>query len=196
MIAKVSQRKTFKGALQYALKPEKGPELIAGNMYSVTATDLTREFVRNVANSRIKNKMWFSSLSLSDQDKKLSSKDWGKIAKRYAEEMGFGNAPYIAVRHYDTEHPHIHLIASRVDFKGKTIPDGREYKRAEAFCRKIEKEMGLIKVPSSADKEFSVGRKRSLGYLQQREGFAHTIFCKQLILKEIAYFCFPKSSIL
>jgi hypothetical protein len=61
-------------------------------------------------------------------------------------EMGFDSA-WCGVVHRDTDHEHLHLMACRIDFNGKTITDANDYRRAEAAIRRIEADYGLIAVP-------------------------------------------------
>jgi hypothetical protein len=51
--------------------------------------------------------------------------------------MGIVNTQYIIGRHYDKEHPHIHLVFNRVDNNGKTIPDKNDRYRSEKICKEL-----------------------------------------------------------
>ncbi len=50
----------------------------------------------------------------------------GQIAQDYMKQMGIENTQYIIARHFDKEHPHIHLVYNRVDNNGKTITDSND----------------------------------------------------------------------
>ncbi len=149
MIAKITKGRTFKGTVQYVLKEDKKPDVIASNMFGMTPAHLTKEFMMATQGSKIKKKVWHSSLSLAHEDRKLSHDEWQKVVEQYLSKMGFDNSSFIAVEHNDTEHQHIHIIASRVDRDGKTVSDSRDYAKAEAFCRGIEKEYSLREVANS-----------------------------------------------
>jgi hypothetical protein len=45
------------------------------------------------------------------------------IAKEYLEQLGIKNTQYVVVKHTDRKHPHVHIVANRVDNDGKTIKD-------------------------------------------------------------------------
>ena len=62
--------------------------------------------------------------------------------------MGFASAPWVAVVHQDTDHQHMHLMACRIGFDGKTISDANDFRKSEAIVRQIEAEFGLAAVPS------------------------------------------------
>ncbi|WP_366519929.1 relaxase/mobilization nuclease domain-containing protein [Halodesulfovibrio sp.] len=40
--------------------------------------------------------------------------------------MGFSNSQYVVVRHNDTEHDHIHIIANRVSMDGAVVSESNE----------------------------------------------------------------------
>ena len=66
-----------------------------------------------------------------------------KIAGEYMEKMNIKNTQYIVVRHYDREHPHIHLVINRVDNDGKTISDSNDRIRNNRVCRELTIKYGL-----------------------------------------------------
>lgn len=71
------------------------------------------------------------------------------IAESCAEHFGFENNQYLAVAHKDTDHQHIHIVANRIGFSGKTnVSDSNCYKKVAAFCRKMEKKYELQTVLS------------------------------------------------
>ena len=100
---------------------------------------------------RLSKVVFHASLSSPPTDRKLSDSQWADVAERFINEMGFGQSAYIAIKHNDTEHPHIHILASRVDAEARTVSDANDYQRAETIMRSIEKDYGLFAVaPSQA----------------------------------------------
>ncbi len=72
-----------------------------------------------------------------------------EIAEHCAESFGFTDNQYLAVEHRDTDHQHIHIVANRIGFNGKTnVSDSNCYKKVAAFCRKMEKKYELQTVLS------------------------------------------------
>jgi hypothetical protein len=66
-----------------------------------------------------------------------------KIAKEYMTRMGITNTQYIIGRHFDKEHPHIHIIFNRVNNNGKTISDKNDRYRSEKICKELTEKYGL-----------------------------------------------------
>jgi hypothetical protein len=60
-----------------------------------------------------------------------------QIAKEYMSKMGITNTQYIIGRHYDKEHPHIHIIFNRINNEGKTISDKNDRYRSEKICKEL-----------------------------------------------------------
>lgn len=44
------------------------------------------------------------------------------IAKDYMQQIGFGNQPYLVYQHFDTAHPHLHIVTTCIQAGGKRIP--------------------------------------------------------------------------
>jgi len=83
-------------------------------------------------------------LDFSTQDKdKLSNQLMVRIAHDYMKQMGIVNTQYIIARHFDKEHPHIHLVYNRVDNSGKTITDSNDRFRSEKICKELTEKYGL-----------------------------------------------------
>ena len=84
------------------------------------------------------------SLNFSAQDKsRLTDKFMVDVAHDYLEKMGYENTQYIVVRHFDTEHPHLHLIINRINNNGKRISDKNEKLRSTKVCLELTKKYGL-----------------------------------------------------
>ena len=60
-----------------------------------------------------------------------------KIAHEYMEKMGITDTPYIIVRHTDKEHPHCHIMFSRVNYNSKIIKPATNLYRNKAVCADI-----------------------------------------------------------
>ena len=59
------------------------------------------------------------------------------IAHDYMKLMGIENTQYIIARHIDSEHPHCHIVFSRVNNDGKTISDKNDFRRNEKVCKML-----------------------------------------------------------
>ena len=71
-----------------------------------------------------------------------------EIVKACAQEMGFEKNQYIAVSHSDTGHQHLHIVANRIGFDGRTVSDSNSFKKIAEYCRKMEREFSLRSVQS------------------------------------------------
>jgi hypothetical protein len=57
--------------------------------------------------------------------------------------MGISNTQYMLCRHFDKEHPHVHLVFNRVDNEGKTISDRNDRYRSGKICKELTEKHGL-----------------------------------------------------
>ena len=148
MIGKQIKGASFRGVLNYmeAKVNEGVGQLIDSNMMNITARGLSKEFgfVRSLK-PNLKNAVYHCSLSIRKTES-LSDEKFIQLGQDYLREMKFHNSQYVIYRHYDRDHPHIHLIANRIDMEGKVVSDGRDYRRSEDAIRKLEKKFGLSPV--------------------------------------------------
>ena len=68
------------------------------------------------------------------------------------ENMGFGNQPYVVVRHNDTKHEHVHIVTTTVREDGKVLGIFNSHKRSMAIRQHIEKKYGLTPAPTKKQK--------------------------------------------
>lgn len=87
-------------------------------------------------NKRIKNRQFHAIISLEKDE--ISKDELIDLGERWLREMGYGDNPYLIYYHTNTEHPHIHLVTSRVDKNGMKISDKFEKERAVQNLRKVE----------------------------------------------------------
>ena len=146
MIAKIIKGSGFKGVINYILDPKKGTELIDS---SGVRTDSTSHIIRSFIdqtklNPRVGKVVGHISLSFSVQDSPKLNNEWMvKVAREYMEKMGIKDTQYIIGRHFDKEHPHIHIAFNRIDNNGKTISDRNDRFRSEKICKKLTAKYGL-----------------------------------------------------
>lgn len=148
MIAKLEKGRGFRGALNYALE-KNGARLIGGNMASVKPRGMAREF-RAFREMRPKLSKAVAHVALSvEQGANLTDEQWSEIGARYMQGMGYGDAAYTLVRHNDSEHDHVHIIASRIRPDGSVVSDSQDFRRQERIMRAIEQDFNLQAVPNS-----------------------------------------------
>jgi hypothetical protein len=149
MIGKIAPKgKSLRALAAYLLRAGRG-HIVAGPMAGRTPRELSREFraLRRL-NPKLTKAVAHLMLSPAPADPPLTDALWRAIAERYMEAMGFGNAPWLAVVHQDTDHQHMHLMACRISFDGKTVSDANDFRKSEAVVRKLEIEFGLAVVAS------------------------------------------------
>ncbi|GHU09073.1 hypothetical protein FACS189431_6490 [Alphaproteobacteria bacterium] len=122
MVAKIVKGKGFKGVINYVIDKAKQTELVAAEGVRLKSREsIIRSFIaQSRLNPKISKTVGHISLDFSAQDRdKLTNKKMVQIAKEYMTKMGITNTQYIIGRHYDKEHPHIHIVFNRIDNDGK-----------------------------------------------------------------------------
>ncbi|MCT4647263.1 MAG: relaxase/mobilization nuclease domain-containing protein [Carboxylicivirga sp.] len=146
MIAKIVKGKCFRGVVNYVLDKKKGTELLdSEGLRLKDAESIIQSFEGQVElNKRITKPVYHISLDFSANDKaKLTNDLMVEIGKSYMEKMNIDETQYLIARHYDKDHPHIHLIINRVDFNGKTISDKNDRIRSERICKELTRQHQL-----------------------------------------------------
>lgn len=146
MIAKIMKGSGFKGVINYILDPKKGTELIdSSGVRTDGVSHIIQSFIdQTELNPRVSKVVGHISLSFSAQDSTKLSNEWmAQIAREYMEKMGIKDTQYIIGRHFDKEHPHIHIVFNRIDNNGKTISDRNDRFRSEKICKELTAKYGL-----------------------------------------------------
>ncbi len=109
---------------------------------------LAKQFEENSnRNPNLSKPVWHQSFSF-EKDEILTNENIQHITEDFCEEFGFKNNQVISVKHSDTEHPHFHIVANRVDSRGKNTADHfHNYMRTGLFCRKMEEKYGFNIAP-------------------------------------------------
>jgi len=143
----------FRGALQYNLKKvERGVAVILSSSFASTNADSILREIAMVRMQRPNLQKYFYHTSLNlPPAENLPNSLMITLAKRYMEGMGFVNHQYILFRHFDAEHPHMHVLVNRIGYDGTVITDSQDYKRSERVLRALEKAYGLTQVLSSKE---------------------------------------------
>lgn len=160
MIGKIITGKGFGGCIRYCLedkkmKIDKGQtvmhnraEVLHYNNCFGNRQKLVQQFneVRRL-NPRQSKPVLHITLSFAENEQ-LPGHRLCAIAEQCAEAFGFGNNQYLLVEHRDTDsHQHIHIVANRISYDGKTnVSDSNSYKRMADFCRKMEQQYHLQEV--------------------------------------------------
>ncbi len=146
MIAKIVKGQGFKGVVNYILDQSKGTEIMDSDGIRLKNPEtIIQSFISQAGmNPRLKKPVGHTSLDFSTQDKeKLTNELMAQIARDYMRQMGIKDTQYLIGRHFDKEHPHIHLLFNRVDNKGMTITDRNDHFRSEKICKELTRKYGL-----------------------------------------------------
>ena len=153
MIGNITNGSGGRGVLDYVMGKEKDAELIGGTMAGETPRELASEFkaTREMKPDATKPIKHFS-LSLPPGER-LESDKWREISTEYMKGMGFERSQWVAVRHSDKEHDHIHIVASRIRPDGSLIRDFQDRVKSQEVLRGIEREHGLPVQANSKDRD-------------------------------------------
>ena len=110
MIGRILYRENCQGILNYVFG-KKGMSILGyGNMCS---QDISQRFFGNVLHfqgqrNATKNRYAHITLNLPHCEH-LDDKAFHELSEEYMEQMGYGEQPYVVVRHNDTKHEHVRL---------------------------------------------------------------------------------------
>ncbi|MFT3701192.1 MAG: relaxase/mobilization nuclease domain-containing protein [Agriterribacter sp.] len=99
-------------------------------------------------NERTKLNAIHISLNFDPADN-LTQQKLSGIASSYMDRIGFSDQPYLVYQHFDSGHPHIHIVSTNIRHDGTRIALHNIGKTASESARKqIEKDYKLIKAES------------------------------------------------
>lgn len=147
MKAKIVRGNSFRGVLDYASDNGKCSDHIKGTMSGSTSRELSKEFgLSRQIRPDATRPVWHSSLALP-KGEDVSIEVWEKIASRYMEKMGLAENQWTAFKHGDTDHKHIHIVASRIGLDGQLWYGKWEARTAIEATQELEREFNLTITP-------------------------------------------------
>lgn len=145
MIARILYRESVHSVVNYVFGKAKTRVLGYQNTYS--ETDTTKEqFTRilHYLGGRHESRKRYTHISINlPHGEKLNDSDFYKLAKTYMENMGYGEQPFVVVRHFDTQHQHVHIVSTTVREDGNLIDLSHDFRRNRATQRSLEQQFGL-----------------------------------------------------
>jgi hypothetical protein len=151
MTADQVKGKGFRGALNYNLKKlENGLAIVLDHSFAILEE---RSIMREIAlvkmlRPNLQKYFYHTSINFPPEED-LPDEKMKSIAKDYLSEIGFDQHQYAIFRHFDADHPHLHILVNRIGYDGSVITDSKDYQRSEKVLRQLEKEYGLKQVISS-----------------------------------------------
>jgi hypothetical protein len=172
MTADQVKGKGFKGALSYNLsKVEKGvAEVLASTFSRDNNAQAILKEVNLVRMQRPNLAKYFYHTSLNfPVHEDLPDDRMKAIAGDYLNAMGFGDNQHIIFRHFDADHPHLHILVNRIGYDGSLVSDSNDYKRSEQALRELEKKYGLTEVISSKEAKERAMTKSELEMMKRTD---------------------------
>lgn len=146
MMAKIVKGSDFKGVVDYILDKNKGTKTVAcDGLFMENKDTIAMSFnVQSQMNIKVAKPVGHIALSFSKEDEpRLTDRAMAGIALEYMERMGIRNTQFFIARHFDKEHPHVHIAYNRIDNDGNTISDRNERLRSTRICKELTLKYGL-----------------------------------------------------
>lgn len=145
-MAKIVKGSDFKGVVDYILDKNKGTKtVVCDGLFMENKDTIAMSFnVQSQMNSKVAKHVGHIALSFSKEDEpRLTDRAMAGIALDYMKRMGIRNTQYLIARHFDKEHPHVHIAYNRIDNDGNTISDRNERLRSTRICKELTLKYGL-----------------------------------------------------
>ena len=146
MIAKITQGSSFKGVVNYILDKEKDAKiLVCDGLFAENNDTIAMSFeAQSKMNPKVTKPVGHISLAFHKEDKhRLTDRAMAGIALEYLKEMGITDTQVLIVRHFDKEHPHVHIAFNRIANNGRTISDRNERIRSARICKELTRKYNL-----------------------------------------------------
>lgn len=146
MMAKIVHGSNFKGVVDYILDKDKGVQLVAHEgLFMENKDTIAMSFnIQSQMNGKVAKPVGHIALSFSKEDEpRLTNHVMAHIALEYMEKMGIRDTQFFIARHFDKEHPHVHIAFNRIGNDGRTISDRNERLRSTRICKELTLKYGL-----------------------------------------------------
>jgi len=146
MIAKITKGSSFRGVVNYILDKEKDAKiLVCDGLFAENKDTIAMSFeAQSRMNPKVTKPVGHISLAFHKEDEhRLTNLAMAGIALEYLKEMGIKDTQVSIVRHFDKEHPHVHITFNRIANNGRTISDRNERIRSARICKELTKKYNL-----------------------------------------------------
>ena len=146
MMAKIVKGSDFKGVVDYIIDKNKGTQIVAAKgLFMENRDTIAMSFnAQSRMNGKVAKPVGHIALSFSKEDEpRLTNRVMASIALEYMERMGIRDTQFLIARHFDKEHPHVHIAFNRIDNNGNTISDRHERLRSTRICKELTLKYGL-----------------------------------------------------
>lgn len=153
MVARINSTERLLNLLNYNENKVKSGDAkcILENGFGCDPSDLTftEKFKKFDSYERRNHRATVKAVPISlnfHPSEKLSELKLQEIAIEYMERIGFGAQPYLVYQHFDVDHPHIHIVTTKITSDGSRIDTYKIGERKSEPARKaIEEKYGLIR---------------------------------------------------
>ena len=151
MVAKITIGSSLFGAIKYnadKVNEGKGQLLDTNKIFNdgtgkVDIAQALHDFERHMPN-QMRTEKPVIHISLNPHpDDRLTDKELTEMAHEYMQRMGYGDQPYIIVKHEDIDRHHLHIVSIRVDEQGKRINCDFTKRRSLNILRDFEQRYNL-----------------------------------------------------
>ena len=146
MIAKIVKGSSFRGVVNYILDKGKDAKiLVCDGLFAENNDTIAMSFgAQSKMNPKVTKPVGHISLAFHKEDEhRLTDRAMAGIALEYLKEMGITDTQVLIVRHFDKEHPHVHIAFNRIANNGRTISDRNERIRSARICKELTKKYNL-----------------------------------------------------
>lgn len=146
MIAKIVKGSSFRGVVNYILDKGKDAKILfCDGLFAEDRDTIAMSFeAQSKMNPKVTKSVGHISLAFHKEDeRRLTDRAMAGIALEYLKEMGITDTQILIVRHFDKEHPHVHIAFNRIANNGRTINDRNERIRSARICKELTKKYNL-----------------------------------------------------
>jgi hypothetical protein len=183
MTANLIKGKGFKGALRYNMeKVEKNEAEVLDHSFARLSEKSILKEVLAIKVQRPNLQKYFYHTSLNfPYNENLTNERMKTIGLDFLEKSGFSQHQYIMFRHYDADHPHIHILVNRIGYDGTVVSDSNDYARCEKVLRELEKKYNLTEVVSSKQAQERAMNKNELEMMKRTNTPSHKMAMQNII---------------
>lgn len=146
MIAKIVKGSNFRGVVNYILDKGKNAKiLVCDGLFAESKETITNSFEAQARmNPKVTKPVGHIALAFSKEDEhRLTDRVMAGIALEYLEKMGVKDTQILVVRHFDKEHPHVHIAFNRIANDDRTISDRNGRIRSTRICKELTRKYNL-----------------------------------------------------
>lgn len=149
MTAKILMRQSFSRTTNYVFKDGRSEVIASRGILETDHLSAASSFnIQAMLHPGVKWPVGHICISFHPDDAPMLTNDlMVELCEAWMKGMGISDTQYLLVRHYDTKHPHMHLVFNRINDYGELISDKMWYVRNERVCKDIKRKYGLTFSP-------------------------------------------------